>query len=208
MMTTADASSSSSSADAVINACLSSYSSFTEQGSCVWRNAVQPQAVAVSLQWESIVTLLRIPDAADCLDAMVTAFSSGRRFVSDFGNFLLLTGSPVVLLLYYIVVFLIRTVLWEGLILEGLYVHGLEHVHKFGVSAYRFHRNLSFKQWLAEAGTVTLLIVLYFTRRFLQKHKYYQRTVQVSAKRLKNLLNMYRIILIHGSIVRRFDGFF
>ena len=128
----------------------------------------------VSRVAQEIVLYLEIPSGTDVWNAGSETWKESCEAVRSISHFILLVGRPFFLAACWILLHLGRF-LWEYVVVEGLYNHGLSQSKEIILAFWRFQTSLSQKEFIFEACLGSTLVALYFLRRWLQRNRYIQR---------------------------------
>lgn len=135
--------------------------------------------------YQEAVALLEVPSGAEVWQAGGDAGRDGYEAVKSISHFFFLVGRPFVLAIGW-TLYTVGRFIWEHIIVNGIYKHGLSQSKEAAVAFWKFQTSLSRKELMIEAAICALLAATYFLRRWLQRNRYIQRaTVHVKRQMRK-----------------------
>ena len=161
-----------------------------------WIEAQERGKAAVDMLLQSYhqaVTLLEVPSGAEFWQAGSDAGRDGYEAIKSISHFVFLVVRPFVLAFGWTLVTVGRFI-WERIIVEGLYKHGLSQTREGAVAFWKFQKSLSREELLLEAAICAVLVALYMLRRWLQRNRYIQRA-KVAATRQFRKATRVRLVL-------------
>jgi hypothetical protein len=138
-----------------------------------------------SLQTAVVVDALQIPAWYDWSAAVVATAHNCTAAVQSVWHLLTVSGRPVVLLLY----------ISSKWLLVGAYESGAQQLQGAVWKAYKFQRRLSPVETAVEVGLVTLAVLLYQLRLYLQRNTIVQRTIASMRRRQRSVVQVRAILL-------------
>ena len=121
-----------------------------------------------------VAVLLEIPSGAEVWKAGGDAGRNGYEALRSIFHLLSIVGRPMVLATGW-ALFTVGRLIWENIIINGIYKHGLSQSKEAAVTFWRFQTSLTREELLIEAAICALLVALYFLRRWLRRNRYIQR---------------------------------
>lgn len=142
-----------------------------------WNEAQERGRQAIEMLWQTYqetVVLLEVPSGAQVWQAGGDAAKDGYQALMSFSHFFFIVGRPFVLAAGW-TLFTVGSFIWEHIIVNGIYKHGLSQSKEAAVAFWKFQTSLSRQELLMEAALCAVLVVIYFLRRWLQRNRYIQR---------------------------------
>lgn len=135
-------------------------------------------------KFQEMAVLLEIPSGAEVWKAGGDAGKNGYQALKSIFHFLLLVGRPFVLAIGW-TLFTAVSLIWEHVLVNGIYKHGLSQSREAAVSFYKFQTSLSQKELMIEAVICAVIVALFFLRRWLQRNRYIQRASLVAKRQMR-----------------------
>lgn len=149
-----------------------------------WIEAQERGRQAIEMLWQTYqetVVLLEVPSGAQVWQAGGDAGRDGYQALKSISHFFFIVGRPFVLAAGW-TFFTMGCFVWEHIVVNGIYKHGLSQSKEAAVAFWKFQTSLSRQQLLMEAALCAVLVAMYFLRRWLQRNRYIQR-VHMEIKR-------------------------
>jgi hypothetical protein len=169
----------------------------------------QLYAQQVSEMAHRLFTALHVPSPAQVWQAGGSASHDGYQAIVSISQFIVLIGRPFVLALGWFVVTSARLI-WEHVIVNGLYNHGLSQTKGALFTLWKFQKGLTPKQLLLEAVVCAALVAIYLLRQWLQRNRYIQRAqvwINRKSRQTQEVSSDVCVVLLDpwSSVVLAFD---
>ena len=135
-------------------------------------------------KFQEMTVLLEIPSGTEVWKAGGDAGRNGFEALKSIFHFLILVGRPFVLATGW-TLFTVGSLIWEHVLVNGIYKHGLSQSREAAVAFWKFQTSLSQKELMIEAAICAVLVALYFLRRWLQRNRYIQRASLVAKRQMR-----------------------
>ena len=169
-----------------------------------WIEAQERGRQAIEMLWQTYqetVVLLEVPSGAQVWKAGGDAGKDGYQALMSISHFLFIVGRPFVLAAGWTLL-TVGCFIWEHIIVNGIYKHGLSQSKEAAVAFWKFQTSLSGQELLMEAALCAVLVAIYFLRQWLQRSRYIQRanmevTRQIrKATRVRSLSCLRELFLV------------
>lgn len=150
-----------------------------------------------------IAEVLEIPSATEVWKAGGDAGHDGYVALKSGFHFFFLVLRPVALGLGWFL-FVAGKFIWENIVCDILYKHGLSQTKEALVATWKFQKSLTRKQMIIEAVIMALMTALYFLRRWLQRNRYIQRARAAINQQTHKVA---RVSFDHTSLLSKHDSF-
>ena len=143
--------------------------------------ALVEQVIRTSLQ---VAEYLEIPSSVEVWTAGGDAWRDGVEAAKSLSHFLFLVGRPFAVATWWICV-TVGWFVWEHIIVNGLYNHGLSQTKEGALALWRFQRSLSREGLIIEGAVFASLVALYLLRRWLRRNRYIERARNMADRQFR-----------------------
>ena len=148
----------------------------------------QAQAILATIlhQVQFFIHQLHIPNSLLYWTTARAALYDSKQAATSVAFWIFLTIRPVVLCIYWLSFYFCFHILYQCVLVQGIYHHGLSQGKEWLLVAWRWQCRLSQRQLCMEAAAMVLLYALYQLQQFLKRRRYlYKLHLHVDRKRRK-----------------------